>query len=323
MIQTGYGAKSMSLALAIAGHLFLIGQLFGDDPIEIEGSSGGSTAKLGTSFADLAASVAQPDQPDLISAERPEPAQPIHQAVFPIQPVSAETSARATPAHTMTAVRPAQPQRPMTATPVSQATPVMAVTSEPSNRQALQSPTEPASATKSLAENKPANPTVIKAKQVEPQKAEPLPEPQKAQAIPKAAPAAQKPKPPPKPKAKPSVASTAAVAGQRDGSEQSTSPSAGTSGKSQDVGNKAASNYPGQVLRRIQRISRPRVRSKGRAQVSFRISASGGLEAARISRSSGSAKLDQAALRIIKKAAPFPKPPAGAQRSYSVFIESR
>lgn len=317
MIQSGYRTVFTAFALAIAGHLFLIGQLYGDDPIEIEGSSGNSTAKLGTSFADLAASVAQPEQPDLISAERPEPAQPIHQTASPNQPVSAEISMRATPANTVTPVRSVQPNRPLMTTPVAIAKPALAAAPAPEHTQAQQRPAEPPSATKPLAESKPAKPNVIKAQRVEPKKAELLPEPQKAQAIKEAEPV------PHKPKAKPSIASAAAVAGQSDGSEQSKSPSAGTSGKSQEFGNKAAFNYPGHILRRIQRIPRPRVRSKGRAQVSFRISASGGLEAARISQSSGSAKLDQAALRIIKKAAPFPKPPAGAQRSYSVFIESR
>ena len=42
-----------------------------------------------------------------------------------------------------------------------------------------------------------------------------------------------------------------------------------------------------------------------------------------VARSSGSAALDRAALRVVQRAAPFPAPPAGAQRSFSIKIEAR
>ena len=117
--------------------------------------------------------------------------------------------------------------------------------------------------------------------------------------------------------------SAASVAGQADGAKDTKTVSAGTAGKSKQAGNAAVSNYPGQVMRRLQRISRPRMRTKGRALVAFTVAANGQLQSVKLSKSSGSAKLDQAALKIIRKAAPFPKPPSGAQRSYSIYIESR
>ncbi|MEO0634986.1 MAG: TonB family protein [Pseudomonadota bacterium] len=39
-----------------------------------------------------------------------------------------------------------------------------------------------------------------------------------------------------------------------------------------------------------------------------------------IRRSSGSAELDRAAIQMIQRAAPFPPPPPGAQRSFNMPI---
>jgi len=89
------------------------------------------------------------------------------------------------------------------------------------------------------------------------------------------------------------------------------------------AGNAAVSNYPGQVMRRISRVGKPRVKSKGEAVIAFTISASGGLGGVSVARSSGSSALDQAALSLIRKAAPFPKPPAGARRQYTIKIKGR
>ncbi|WP_339759726.1 TonB family protein [uncultured Sulfitobacter sp.] len=89
------------------------------------------------------------------------------------------------------------------------------------------------------------------------------------------------------------------------------------------AGNAAVSNYPGQVMRRISRVGKPRVKSKGEAVIAFTIAANGGLGGVSIARSSGSSALDQAALTLIRKAAPFPKPPAGARRQYTIKIKGR
>lgn len=98
-----------------------------------------------------------------------------------------------------------------------------------------------------------------------------------------------------------------------------------TSGKGPKVaaqaGNAANSNYRGKVFRRLQRAGRITTRARGSATVSFRIALSGGLERVSLSRSSGSNALDQAALRQIRRAAPFPKPPAGVDRSFSIKIK--
>lgn len=86
-------------------------------------------------------------------------------------------------------------------------------------------------------------------------------------------------------------------------------------------GNAAASNYPGLVNRKLSRVPRPRMGSRGTAVVNFSIAANGGLSGVSIVRSSGSARLDQAAVQLVRRAAPFPTPPAGAQRTFTISIK--
>jgi protein TonB len=57
---------------------------------------------------------------------------------------------------------------------------------------------------------------------------------------------------------------------------------------------------------------------RGRAVVAFGVTRSGGLAYARIRRSSGSAALDRLALGAVRGAAPFPPPPPGATRQFSI-----
>lgn len=82
-------------------------------------------------------------------------------------------------------------------------------------------------------------------------------------------------------------------------------------------GEAAAVNYPGQVMRQIQRVRRERLRARGVAVVAFAIAANGSLATARIARGSGDATLDRAALAHLQRAAPFPAPPPGAQTRFS------
>ncbi|PLS21300.1 energy transducer TonB [Neptunicoccus cionae] len=88
-------------------------------------------------------------------------------------------------------------------------------------------------------------------------------------------------------------------------------------------GNAVASNYPGKVMRRIARAGKPRVGTRGTAVIAFSVSTRGTLSAVSVARSSGSAALDQAAVRLIRKAAPFPPPPAGARRQFSIRIKGQ
>ncbi|MCY4335851.1 MAG: TonB family protein [Litoreibacter sp.] len=86
------------------------------------------------------------------------------------------------------------------------------------------------------------------------------------------------------------------------------------------AGNAAASNYRGIVQRKIARQREPRARGKGRVVVSFSIANNGALSSIRVSRSSGRSDIDKAALQMVRRAAPFPAPPAGAPRQFNQGI---
>jgi protein TonB len=85
----------------------------------------------------------------------------------------------------------------------------------------------------------------------------------------------------------------------------------------------AAANYGNVVMRRISRTRRENTRSRGVAVVSFRVGASGQLASVGIGQSSGDAELDRIAVNHVRRAAPFPAPPAGAQTSFSIQFQGR
>ena len=134
----------------------------------------------------------------------------------------------------------------------------------------------------------------------------------------------QQREPKPAPREKQGRAPQNTRAGAVDGSDQGqASQQSTTSGRSTAAGNAAANNYPGLVWRKLSRVPRPNVGSRGTVVVSFLIGPNGGLNGVSVVRSSGSARLDQAALQVVRRAAPFPRPPAGAQRSFQISIEGR
>ena len=120
-----------------------------------------------------------------------------------------------------------------------------------------------------------------------------------------------------------SNADQTATRGSMTGHETATAARQGRDRPSQNAaqGNAAASTYPGQVMRHLARVPRPRADTRGAALVQFSISEGGRLASVRVARSSGSTRLDRAALTVVERAAPFPAPPSGAQRSFSVQIK--
>jgi protein TonB len=108
-----------------------------------------------------------------------------------------------------------------------------------------------------------------------------------------------------------------------EGSTSSAQSAAAGADRQQAAGTAAASNYPGQVQRRIARQRLPRVRAQGVAQVSFTIAPGGSLASIGLARSSGSAELDREAVNLVRRAAPFPPPPQGAQRSFTIPVRAR
>ncbi|MGV3650089.1 MAG: TonB family protein [Devosia sp.] len=86
------------------------------------------------------------------------------------------------------------------------------------------------------------------------------------------------------------------------------------SGGSADV-----ARYPSQVIGKLRNALRRAGGQSGEVMVRFTVAANGSLSGASIARSSGNGALDQAALALVRRAAPFPPIPAGAGRSSWTF----
>jgi periplasmic protein TonB len=106
-------------------------------------------------------------------------------------------------------------------------------------------------------------------------------------------------------------------------SERSTGVSEGSEGRAGQQGSAARANYPGLVQSRILRTPLPATLEAGHALVQFTIGSDGGLASLSIARSSGSAAFDRAAAGFIRRAAPFPPPPRGAQRRFVLPVAVR
>jgi protein TonB len=90
----------------------------------------------------------------------------------------------------------------------------------------------------------------------------------------------------------------------------------------------ASSNYPGLVsahLRRYQQYpSDARSRGdQGTATVSFSLDGGGRVTSSRLARGSGIASIDGEVQAMVRRASPFPAPPAGAVRSFTVPVNFR
>ena len=110
--------------------------------------------------------------------------------------------------------------------------------------------------------------------------------------------------------------------GEATGQAQGTASRTTRGGEVDGAGDsRAAAAYPSLVNRQIARTRRESSNLRGTAVVSFTVSSSGALAGLGIAQSSGHAALDRMALDHIRRAAPFPAPPAGAQRSFSVAIQ--
>ncbi len=65
---------------------------------------------------------------------------------------------------------------------------------------------------------------------------------------------------------------------------------------------------------------KPKHVGQGRVVISLGVSKSGGLRYVQLSKSSGNSKIDRAALRAVRRAAPFPRPPADASLKQLRFV---
>ena len=318
MIPRSGLAKTLSIGVA-ASLVVGVSQLAQiDDSAKIAGGGAPAAAQLGTRFEDMAVGTLEAEPVEEITPT-PEP-----------EPLETAEALPPTPALTVTPTPAAEPMQAVKAEPMPVAPPPATAAQTPvlPALTPVETPPETTSATPTITAVAPVPPVETLTAEAEddaprlsqrPQRRDPE---RAAEAAKKA-----KPKPQPKPKPKQTTRGNAKRDNTKGAQTAARAGNAAQSGTRQraaaPAGNAAASNYPGQVMSRIARVGKPRVRSRGTAVIAFSIGGGGQLAGARVARSSGSAALDQAALGIIRQAAPFPRPPAGAQRNFSIQIKSR
>lgn len=138
-----------------------------------------------------------------------------------------------------------------------------------------------------------------------------------------AKPAQTKPKKPTeKPAPKPQQQASLGNGGADTADTKARKAAAGGKGQKSDGGSGASSKYPGQIQVRVSRATRypsSARGSDGEAHVTFTVAADGSVSRIALSRSSGNAALDDAALAAVRRAAPFPPIPEDAGRSSWTF----
>ncbi|WP_299848317.1 TonB family protein [uncultured Roseovarius sp.] len=304
-------AKTLAVSVAIALHSVAIWGMAKDTNVAIEGSAGSIDASIGSSFADMSAGmfiatqtneVLEEISPEKIEAVLPsetfQPAPPDSMAKIK-ELVTTQTASIPEPTRTTEPPLPTQHLLPEQAQAVAEPIPDLAASeiTEMIEPEVDETP----SVTRSL---RPKTRSTELEKRVEPPKKVAKTKRQKAKSQPRG------------------NAKQNATIGAETGRTETKAKVASTGkSKRQATGNVAVSNYPGKVMKKISRVPKPRVGSKGTSVVAFTISSSGGIGAISLSRSSGSSKLDQAALRVVRRAAPFPPPPTGARRSFSIKIK--
>lgn len=305
--MAGFAALSLSVLLHLGGGLRLA---LPDPQVQVAGGAPTTVARLGNSFRDVAQGSTQAAPPASTRPVTPEKAQDV------------------TPDQTQQ-VKPATPP---------QTTP----TAQPDTTPPLLAPNKAAAVTATT--DAPTAPEPIKITAVKPMVAQatpaakPLP-PKPLSATPPATRIAALPdrKPVPKPTPTPPKAQTQAQKppsaqgadraerqGSAEGQRSATANAAAKEPAAQTAasGNAALTNYAGKVWRKIQR-ARPSSSVKGTTVIAIAISDRGRLTAVSVARSSGSAQLDQLALRAARKAAPFPAPPDRKPHRFTFKVRSK
>ncbi|MCM2563176.1 TonB family protein [Lutimaribacter sp. EGI FJ00015] len=313
MIGSNPVAKFGALGLALAAHGVLALAWVAPAPVEIEGGGGASEVRLGSAFQDMAAGTLAPMPPEKIAAARPDK-QSAESAPQRLTAQPARTAANPSPPNVLSAA-PAQravvPTEPVDRAPRAPQTSPEAIKPAPADADAS---VRKAGQPEALQGTEPDSAAVARSLRPKPRSA--------------TFERTHRTAPEPRPQAKPRPtqrgnASRNARAGTESGQAQAKAAQSGSDGQEQASGNAAASNYPGQVMRALSRAGKPRVNARGSAVVAFTIAPNGRLASVSLARSSGSSALDQAALRLVRGAGPFPSPPVGAQRSFSIQIKGR
>ena len=351
MIATSRAAKLLALICAVAAHAAVALALFDEEQVLIEGGGAVQEARLGASFADMASGRLSPTEAE--APAEPVPPEPVPEEsadpVEPAEPVQAPTLEPALTERAERTVTAEVPER-AEAAPADRATPEQAAPAEVVETETAQPeqalaalapelpqavlPARPApSATPDTAE--PAPVAAAEAARAEP--AEPA-EPEETLVDTERGSGAvtESPRPPPRrevaerrePQRQPPPSARGnadqdATAGAATGRQQADAVRQGTRARPAEAGNAAASNYPGLVSRQLARVRKPAMSRRGATRVAFTVSGAGGLAALSVAQSSGAQRIDQAALDLVRRAAPFPAPPPGARRDFAVLIEFR
>ncbi|RGP36715.1 energy transducer TonB [Pseudotabrizicola alkalilacus] len=288
-------ALALSGALHAAGAIAIAPQ---HDALSIEGGGTATIALLGEAFEDLAQG-AQPVEATGAAAAPPHSAQPVTAQAAPVAPAMADS-----PAPSLSL--PVSDAADLTAAPPADPTPALAPEPAPPVVASL-SPAAPTSTAQ------PVSPTQL-ATAVEAEGAAPETSPR---------PRARAERPEKRVAEKRTASPTGnadrnARKGAQSGQENApaTAAATGTAQGNRQAGNAARSNYPGLVLRKIERTRKPAHAARGTVVVAFRVAPSGALASARVARSTGDPSLERVALDHIRRAAPFPPPPAGAETDF-------
>ena len=313
MLTSSRPVKMIALASACAVHGAILWSYFGTLEIEMEGAAGSVEASLGNSFADMAqGSIAAEEVEEVTEAVTPEELAEVN----PPDPAEVVTPEAAVTPEPQT-VTPETQAMEVPETPLPQVAPVPAEVPQVTVAETPPEPTPDAP--------QPEVTEVIEAEDERMVTTSLRPKPRSKEFEKRVTPKKKVAKAEPKKAAQPrgNAQQNATTGSNSASSTQKQQVASVGSSRKQEAGNAAASNYPGKVMKKISRVPKPRVGSKGTSVVAFTIAPGGALSAISLARSSGSPKLDQAALRVVRKAAPFPPPPAGARRSFSINIKGR
>ncbi len=299
--MAGFAALSLSFLLHLGGGLRLA---LPDPQVQVAGGAPTTVARLGNSFRDVAQGSAQSAPP------------------APTRPVTPDTAQDVTPDQTQQVEPVKTPQTTPTLQPDT-TPPLLA----PSKAAAVTAPTAPEPVKTTAVKPMVAQATPA-AKPLPPKPLSATPPTTTITALPDPKPAPKPTTTPPKAQAQRPPSAQGADRAERQGSAEgqrtATANAAAKEPAAQTAasGNAALTNYAGKVWRKIQR-ARPSSSVKGTTVIAIAISDRGRLTAVSVARSSGSAQLDQLALRAARKAAPFPAPPDRKPHRFTFKVRSK
>lgn len=171
-------------------------------------------------------------------------------------------------------------------------------------------------------ETAPEKPVEPKVARVEPEpKPRPEPRPESKPEEPRQEPKPEEPRQEPEPKKKPAEAAPATTRAKVAAASAATATKA--SARAVAGGGVSPASYAKAVMKKVRATKKKKGAGRGAVVIGFTVAANGGLASVQVVRSSGNAALDQVGVDHIRRAAPFPAPPADAGRSFSFEFVGR